>query len=236
MHKPDLKNTKEVNNKQEALLFGGIGDARHLLTTFMVIAMEASMEPGTEGKMFHFIIVDIKAAAIARDLIVLEMLNDMTLPKASGRMLALVGLYYTYLASTMPPTIFEYLQRKIVSVIHALEGRRLFPKRLEVPQMYHADVLQALERWRSPEVANALSVQAIEVLIEKFHNQDRMRQLMNSITDTPAPGGCEYEDRIYRATNVLMLRPNVGCSKYFAPEVWQALDAFEKCGFDYGKE
>ena len=53
LYVPDLKNRKEVSEKQEALLFGGIGDARHLLTTFMIVAMEASIKPGTKKKTFH---------------------------------------------------------------------------------------------------------------------------------------------------------------------------------------
>lgn len=235
LYVPDMENKNEVSSKQEALLFGGIGDARHLLTTLMVVTLEASMKPGTEGKTFHFTIVDIKAAAIARDLIVLEMLDDMTLPKAADRMLAQVGLYYTYLAPIMPATIYEYLQRKIASVIDTLEGRRPFPQWLDVPPMYRASVLQALRRWTSAAVVNAFSVADIRSLVQRMRNQDTMRSRMNSIPDPPVPKDCEYEDRIYKSTNVLMLRPNAGGSKFITPEAWQVLDAFEKSGLDRSK-
>ena len=166
--------------------------------------------------------------------IIFEMLDDMTSPKANDRTLALVGLYYTYLAPVMPPTVYEYLQRKIVSVIEALQGTRPFPHWLDVPQTYRAGVLQALRKWHG-DIVDAFSVRSIRKLIRKFREQDRMRQLMHGTPGFPIPKGCEREDGIYKASKVLVLRPNTAGNNLIEADVWKALEAFEKSGLDVRK-
>jgi tetratricopeptide (TPR) repeat protein len=99
------KDLLETGRKKISLLFGGIGDARHLLMSMFSIAGEKSaME---SDKLFHFTIVDIKPAVIARDLLLFLMLWQPAETKgdtnAMARTRLLPCLYYTYLAPHHAP-------------------------------------------------------------------------------------------------------------------------------------
>lgn len=187
----------------------------------------ANHEAWCRRKYISFTIVDIKAAASAGDLIVFEMLHDLASAEGPHGTLALAGLYYTYIAPVIPPKIYVYLQRKITLVISALEGTRRFPRWLGVPAMYRAGILHALRRWQS-DVADAFSVHDIRTLVDKARCQDEMRLLMNGPPRPSVAEHCEYEDRIYRDSNILMLRRNESGHAFIAADVWKEFAEYEK--------
>ena len=140
----------QTGRQKIALLFAGIGDARNLYNTLLTAAEDPPLE--SHNKSFHFTIVDIKSAAVARDLVTLLMFNELADhlwrdAKEAGRMS--ICLYYTFIAPTMPNAVYDTLQSKIQEAIDALEGRRALPDFLDVPEMYRSSLLITLRSWQT---------------------------------------------------------------------------------------
>lgn len=133
-------------------MFGGIGDARNLHCTLLTIAGDNSQGKGKD-RLFHFTLVDIKPAAIARDLLVfllLEEVADFGSDMASiERHNLLPCLYYTYLAPVMPRGVYDVLQKRIRTLIDMLEGQRDLPSFLDVPELYRPRILRVLRQWKT---------------------------------------------------------------------------------------
>jgi hypothetical protein len=141
---------------QISLMFAGIGDARHLFFTLTIIGAQAKMGTIPRNKRFHFTIPDHKAVVIARDLILLHAIDDLTkLPRDSDlRRYLLYLLYYVYLPPIMPRYIYNILQIQIKKQIAGLEDQKLLPSFLDVPRMYRSNILRALKEWQQNTFAD----------------------------------------------------------------------------------
>ena len=83
--------------------------------TFVLIFRDR-MQGKLKGRSFHFTLVDIKPAVIARDLVVFLLLDDLSKiarTSTSKRFLLLSCLYYTYLSPIMPGRLAAILQARI---------------------------------------------------------------------------------------------------------------------------
>jgi hypothetical protein len=92
--------------------------------------------------------VDIKSPAIARDLVVLMLLDELSelahdAAKAKSSKI-LMCLFYTYLSAIMPSTLLEVLQVRIGEARNALEKNTL-PPFIEIPDMYRAEIIGYLD-------------------------------------------------------------------------------------------
>lgn len=95
--------------------------------------------------------MDIKSAAIAPDIVVLMLLDELSdvsndIAKAKSRKI-LLCLFYTYLSSIMPNSLHELLQEKIGEARDALEKGTLSPF-IEIPDMYRAEIVEYLDDWQ----------------------------------------------------------------------------------------
>jgi hypothetical protein len=101
-----------------SFLFGGIGDARNLFQTIIeVAAHERDSKRKETYKDYHFTIVDIKSVTIARNLVILMLLDELsklvhdTARAKSSKIL--LCIFYTHLSLIMPNSLLEVLQRKL---------------------------------------------------------------------------------------------------------------------------
>lgn len=108
-----------------AFLYGGIGDARNLFQSLVKIAAQDRKVKENDRKHYHFTIVDIKAASIARNIVVLFLLSD--LGELSGdesemkKSNILLCVFYTYLSAIMPGQLYDMLQDTIAKAETALK-------------------------------------------------------------------------------------------------------------------
>lgn len=103
-----------------AFMFAGVGDARNLFATLIDIA-KREQKGKIEPIRYHFNLVDIQPAAIARVLLVLMLLRRLaTAANASSRDKIGMALFYVYSTVVMPPT--EYLSIAIEDAIRTVEG------------------------------------------------------------------------------------------------------------------
>ena len=149
-----------------AILFAGIGDARHLLQTFQVVALLESR--GTTRMKYHFTVNDVKHEVFARDFLFFMLLHEVadslppegTTPLTLGNeaLLALTTLYYIYIGQIMPGEIFDHLQKTITSTIDALDSGNSLPRWIRIDSKDVSAVKAVLQSWNT-QVTKAYMVQ-----------------------------------------------------------------------------
>jgi hypothetical protein len=203
----------DSGRKKISLLFGGIGDCRNVYTTFMHILMHR-----TKGKLkdrsFHFTLVDIMPAVIARDLVVFLLLDDLSKiisrvsMSRSERDLLLQCLYYTYLSPIMPGRLAAVLQARIQRAIDILEDKQPPPTYLDIPHIHRPEVLRVLKKWQHDASAR-LPVSKMRRAIVSQRFPERMKwnlkhsASMGHMPDT-APEW-RMEQQFYEQTGVLTM-------------------------------
>jgi len=185
-------------------------------------------------KNYHFTIVDIKSAAIARDLVVLMLLDELSeLAHDDARAkssLVLLCLSYTYLSAIMPSSLHEMLQEKISEVKDALEKDNL-PPFIEVPDMYRADIAGYLDDWQR-KVQQEYPVTRVQAEVVQTRERTEMQSLMagrpSEWEDLP-PGTVMASEQSFEAqTGALVL--NAPYNDLLDPGLREAFDAFKQRG------
>ncbi|KAF8865276.1 hypothetical protein BDZ45DRAFT_441518 [Acephala macrosclerotiorum] len=121
-------------------LFAGIGDALHLLSTTIGIA-EYDSRPAYQKKRYHFAAVDVNKCAIARDLIMLMLLDELAVqdPKSDDGLDPLNTIFYAYMGMTMPLCAFKHLY---LTIYRALTTLKSGSQPLKWVHLYDLDILQ----------------------------------------------------------------------------------------------
>ncbi|KAJ7483585.1 hypothetical protein FB451DRAFT_1028935 [Mycena latifolia] len=129
-----------------SFLFGGVGDARNVYATLVGAhrAVKALPKDKRAAMRVHLTLLDIHPSALARDLVVLQLLDDcMTVGAGAPAALAEIKatLMYTYAGAVMPSYAHARQQKTIKSLLERLAAA---PPRL--PSWLHvsADAIPAL--------------------------------------------------------------------------------------------
>lgn len=144
-----------------SFLFCGSGDARHVFSTLLNLFQVPLVAKTSRFKKIHFTILDLKAAALAKMIIIVDMLSRysvMKFLKTKGHEDALIVASYVYCCQFLPPFVFEKLQEHIDHLIEALEAGEedLFPYLYVPPSSLH-QVMRVLKQWKEP-LSNHYSV------------------------------------------------------------------------------
>ncbi|KAK4548293.1 hypothetical protein LTR36_010163 [Oleoguttula mirabilis] len=214
------KSLLESGRDTISMMFGGIGDARHLHMTLGDIHDQENRASGRRPKSFHFTIVDIKAAAIACDLLVLLMFDELAdseadRSKAERSNMVQCTLVYTYLAAIMPRRLHNVLQEHIARAIAAMKGEGALPTFLDVNDVYRADILRVLVEWQNevlpeypvPRIRQAVT-QECEATAQHF-------RAISPPNDDSSVAGCKKETAFHRKTGIMAL-PAPYCAHYEA--------------------
>ncbi|KAM0716120.1 hypothetical protein Q7P37_008634 [Cladosporium fusiforme] len=185
-----------------------------LADTFMHIFTDR-LKGKLKDQYFHFTLVDIMPAVIARDLLVFLLLDDLSKTirtKRSERSLLLQCLYYTYLSPIMPGRLAAILQARIQCAIDILEDKQLPPAYLDIPHIHRPKVLRVLKQWQHDASAR-LPVSKMRRAIVSQQCSERIKwNLQHSRMMGPIPNTApqwEMEQHFYEQTGVLtMPKPN----------------------------
>lgn len=106
-----------------AFMFCGVGDERHLYATLTKIHSHTRQNTYLETKRYHFTLLDLKPAILARDLIVFSLLDDLSRLRTGSEeeLDTLLTLFYTWAGVLMPAYACDGLQRTISQVLLGLE-------------------------------------------------------------------------------------------------------------------
>lgn len=225
----------KTDKPEIALMFGGIGDGRHLFASLITIHALEGQTKNEPPKYFHLTIVDHKPAIIARNFIMLTMLADLAEARqrgkdytASRQISALYAnfipiltsytdfntlfRYYVFLAPIIPPAMHAILQDTIQEIIDALEGRRESHPFLDLLAVSTPAVLQVLAEWQYEVGARYPPAILRPYIVE------------NCFLDaSKAPPGCEKQEAFYQETAILVLADT---GRGLGSELQKAFDEF----------
>jgi hypothetical protein len=200
----------ESGRKKISLLFGGIRDCRNLHSTFMHIFMDWQ-QGKLKGQSFHFTLVDIMPAAIARDLVVFLLLDDLSMAMTtsrSGRSPLLQCLYYTYSSPIMPHRLAAILQARIQRAIDILEDKQPPPAYLDIPHIHRPEVLRVLKEWQHDASARLPVLKLRRAIISQRQSERMKWNLHHSTSIRPMPDTApewKMEQQFYEQTGVLTM-------------------------------
>ncbi|GAB1317037.1 Tetratricopeptide [Madurella fahalii] len=137
-----------------ALMFCGSGDARHVLNTLVMMGIREMSRKKRLCKDLHITLVDINAAAIARTLILLDMIvvySVLRVNNTPGIEDAPTVMAYLYAAQVVPEIVNQKLQTHIEALLHSLENEdEPLHDWLYLPPATRKAVAQVLRRWQNP--------------------------------------------------------------------------------------
>ena len=193
-------------------------------TIIEIAAHEHDSKKKDVQKDYHFTIVDVKSPVIARNLIVLmlldelcEMAHDAARAKTSK---VLQCLFYTYLSAIMPISLHEVLQDKICEAKNALEKNTL-PPFIEIPEMYRADIVGYLDDWQR-------KVQQEYPITRLRPEVVRTRQQYSGIVNVPPGETAAHQHRFEEQTGAFILAAPY--NNLLDPSLREAFDTFGSRG------
>lgn len=200
-------NRKMMTESSEPLsfFFGGIGDARHLFATIVTIrALERDMEVDSQQlaqRQYHFTINDLKAGVLARDLVILSLLSDLTeaADKDTEKLEIKTTLFLVYIAAVMPVYAYKRLQSTIRRIIAALESRGDLPAQVHVSSIHMTALLKCLISWQG-EVDMLCNTPTAIKWITGFNNHSQGEGTSDSLKNNMIYSGCRREAEFFLQT------------------------------------
>ncbi|KAE8445338.1 hypothetical protein EG329_013460 [Mollisiaceae sp. DMI_Dod_QoI] len=143
-------------SKTVSFFFGGVGDARNMYQTISVIN-ELELSGKLPRRRYHFTLNDIHKAALARDLIICILLDDLSkLDENSDESLMILNtIFFIFVSTMMPKYAFDHLNLIIDRAVRSL---RLGHQPLGWLYLHETDIpsyLAALNHWKK-EASNVL--------------------------------------------------------------------------------
>lgn len=221
----------DTGRDQISFLLGGIGDARNLFATLIHVADQAIRK--NSRTQFHFTITDITAMAIARNIVMFLLLDELAESIAGGDSKSsklVTALCYVYIAPVMPPDIYQTMQECISKGIDALEGRQALPAYLEVAPANRDAILTGLRSWQDETLDRYPTRRVRDLVIqEKKLNKQQLAD-MGGPGDKAEfyPRGLKMEASFYTSTGILLPSPANGLPS--TKEASLAFAAFKRDG------
>eukprot|EP01112_Ceratiomyxa_fruticulosa_P014258 TRINITY_DN4070_c0_g2_i2.p1 TRINITY_DN4070_c0_g2~~TRINITY_DN4070_c0_g2_i2.p1 ORF type:complete len:912 (-),score=197.45 TRINITY_DN4070_c0_g2_i2:22-2757(-) len=155
-----------------SVFFGGVGDGRHTFSTLVDIAEQMKGMKDFSKFSVHFTMIDIKAAAIARNLVILNLVDKLSAikNKESEEAIKLMAkMQYILLAAVIPSYACDLLQETILEVETTIRANAL-PPYIYIQQSSVPQILKVLNYWKN---VSFTSWQFIENINKKQEEIDR---------------------------------------------------------------
>lgn len=159
-----------TKNPNVSFFFGGIGDARHLYRTLIGIASHEKQPKATE-KNYHFTLNDINKCALARDLINLTPLDDLSqLGNLSSdeAIEILTTVYFIFIGTMMPQAAFDLLHKTIDRALEALKTGQQLLSWVYLHQLDIKFYIEAFTLWKGPGLTVFTNAKVISEVERQF--------------------------------------------------------------------
>ncbi|KAF9878329.1 putative tetratricopeptide [Colletotrichum karsti] len=185
-----------------SFLLCGSGDARHLFASIAHLGLTEMMRqqgPGVDKQSFgrvHFTILDINPAALARTLVMFDMIFQYIILKAKRLPRiedALTCMAYVYSSAFIPPFVLMKLMEHIRTLIDRLEEGGDVLGLIYVPEDTRAQVIRKLKQW-TEDLGEQYAPKKIRApLLANFHKTDEQKKKV--FGEDPVDKQKEIEER-----------------------------------------
>ncbi|TCD63143.1 hypothetical protein EIP91_005902 [Steccherinum ochraceum] len=148
----DLRRLSPSHLSHLSFLFGGVGDARHVFSSIIGLH-RAHQRLGVEKQSqlnAHFTLLDIHATAIARDLCIFLLLDELAADRLDeeGKTETLATIFYIFIGVLIPPYCFAKFRTAVRLAIAKLQqSPPTLPPWLHVVADTIPSILDALHLW-----------------------------------------------------------------------------------------
>lgn len=197
-----------------SFFLGGVGDARNALQTICVLAEQEHLGK-IPKRSYHFTLNDIQKSAIARDLIVWMLLDDLSNLDVDSEEADMIlnTVFFIYISTMMPGYAFKQLNATIERALKVLEVKE---QPLKWLYLYEKDMplyITTLRYWKE----KASNVFAPQEIIKKVS----MAMLRPATVDDENTLFCKQEQSLYAQSAVLF--PSAKVLRREDPEFMQLL-------------
>ncbi|KAM7190192.1 hypothetical protein V8F20_009814 [Naviculisporaceae sp. PSN 640] len=235
-----------------SFLFGGIGDGRNLYETLINTAIYSDQLKTAQRRAFgagrigdsrfvgglHITILDLKAPALAKNLVILDLFTEYHDKKKKGAekktLDALTyAMAYIFISVVYPPAVHGVVQESLGRLINAIEAGKPISPWVHLGEQSREPVLYYLKQWKGPavdEYSNNKHLRAVSTREIQKSDINEFHMLMSlgiapPMDDEAIPKGCE-EDKILAET-LNILTPPKDYDTGDGPELRKLLDAFK---------
>ncbi|KAI0719798.1 hypothetical protein C8T65DRAFT_802334 [Cerioporus squamosus] len=149
---------------QVAFLFGGVGDARHVMSTLCGLSSTYSKLPEAKRGVFraHLTLLDIHAATLARDLCIFLLLDQLNhTSDATAKTEIKATLMYIFCGAVMPPYCYDRLQALLKDLkVQITSPNPNLPAYIHVVSDTIPAVLDVLDFWLTSSKSTRKMLQA----------------------------------------------------------------------------
>lgn len=199
-----------------SFLFCGIGDARNMLETMNVYAIDG---PKATTQRLHFTILDHKPAILARDFILFSLLDDIS--RSLGSPLSamhsfsnaqrthltetLSVLSYLFVAQIMPAYVWDQLQATIQRLLASFSNHEQPISWVHIPVAVQDAVRPTLESWTSVPTG-PYSVQRLRQLTSYDNMQQRMARasMAGAFSGQEPLSHLKFDNRTYEDFSIVL--------------------------------
>ncbi|KIJ65506.1 hypothetical protein HYDPIDRAFT_130715 [Hydnomerulius pinastri MD-312] len=173
-----LNEIPKTDLSELSFLFGGVGDARHVYGTLVGLHQVHQSLNKTKRELLHvhLTLLDVHETALARDLCILMLVNDlMTTTDKITQVEIKATIFYTYVAVVMPPYCYTRLQNTMLTLIDFLskDSFRL-PSWIFITSSSKDAIIKTLEYWLTETRKTAAGILAV-------HQPERSKDVTNTI-------------------------------------------------------
>lgn len=186
-----------------SFLFGGIGDARHLLRTIIGIA-ELEKAHQLKQKKYHLTMIDVNKYVLTRDLIMLMLLEELSGLETDSEDAEniLTTLFFVFIAVIIPRIAFDHLHRTIDKALSALQSGE---NPLKWMYLHKEDLhlyIQSLKSWKVRASTIITTAAAVDEVTRQLHKREM--ELPPFARQGLVPTSCKSENKLYKATAILI--------------------------------
>lgn len=195
---------RKAVKKPVSLFFGGIGDARNLYATLIETARLETVDSRPPKRKYHVTISDLKAPALARDLVMFYLLDDLAKMESSGGELETehcTVIFYLFTASILPPFAARRIQDTIKRVERALGSDEDLLPWIHINNESRDAILKSLRYWQK-DLKSIYTVGKIVTMSTDYFNA-AVAKFIHQMGQAKHFEGCETEIKNFRTTGAL---------------------------------
>ncbi|KAB5529051.1 tetratricopeptide [Coniochaeta sp. 2T2.1] len=224
---------KQLYSPQDSIsfMFCGSGDARHLFATLLNLQLEEMRAGRKVCKDVHFTLLDLKPAAIARMLILFDMMMTFAILQRNntpGIQDATTVMAYIYTGHIIPPAVDGKLQRHIKGIIEALEAGDALFTWLFVPADTAKQVVHVLKQWQGPMEAPYYRAPIVRRAVGRRLAMEKQKQIavFGKLLSKPPKGGLKLDRKVFDDLTVLL--PSKGFAERRDPALIPLMEQYQK--------
>ena len=218
----------EKPNARVSLFFAGIGDARNLFATLVDIMKQEKRSKACRHLRYHFTLNDVKAPTLARDLLILLLLDElaqMTDYSSGAAREVLATIFFTFIGTIVPAYVFKHLQGIISKALCLLRSESRPLPWLHIYKANLPAVIKTLSSWQKEAFEAYSTAYFIDIVRNGMMPNRGPDSPTSSMFRSKLPKSCQYEQEGYYRTALLLL-PNESLKEHDL-DLWKLIQGNE---------